>query len=61
MRRFTGGLLTAPYEFLQGIHDNYYVVPIAVGTRNYGVRNSHTSFAAAIDASNLVDPTLLTD
>ncbi len=49
------------HEFLQGIHDNYYVVPIAVGTRNFGVKNVHTSFAAAIDASNQVDPTLLTD
>lgn len=48
-------------EFLQSIHDNYYVVPIALGTRNFGVKDVHTSFAAAIDSSNQVDPTLLTD
>ncbi len=49
------------HEFLQLLHDNYYVVPIAVGTKNYGVKDVHTSFAAAIDSSNTLDPTLLTD
>ena len=48
-------------EFLRGIHDGYYVIPIDVRTKNFGVKDIHTSFAAAIDASNQLDPTLLTD
>ena len=48
-------------ELLQGIYDGYYVIPICVSTKNFGVMNSHTSFAAAIDTSNQVDPVLLTD
>ena len=48
-------------EFLQGIYDNYYVIPIAVSTKNFGVKDVHSSFAAAIDTSNQVDPCLLTD
>ncbi len=48
-------------EFMQFIHDNYLFVPIYSGTKNYGVNNAHSSFAAAIDNSCTVDPTLLTD
>ena len=48
-------------EFLRLIYERYYVIPIFVNTRNYGVKDEHASFAAAIDASNQVDPCLLTD
>ena len=48
-------------ELLQGIYDGYYVIPICVSTKNFGVKDIHTSFAAAIDTSNQVDPVLLTD
>ena len=48
-------------EFMQFIHDNYLFVPIYSGTKNYGVNNAQSSFAAAIDNSCTVDPTLLTD
>ena len=48
-------------DFIQGIYDGYYVIPIAVSTKNFGVKDAHTSFAAAIDTSNQVDPCLLTD
>lgn len=46
---------------MQNIHDDYLFVPIYSGTKNYGVNNAHSSFAAAIDNSCTVDPTLLTD
>ena len=49
------------HQFMEGIYDQYLVVPICVSTKNFGVLDSHTSFAAAIDTSNQVDPTLLTD
>lgn len=48
-------------EFLQLLHDGYYVIPIDVRTKNYGVKDIHTSFGAALDASNQLDPALLTD
>ena len=48
-------------EFIQTIYDNYYYIPVYVGTKNYGVLDEHTSFADAIDTSCTLDPTLLTD
>lgn len=48
-------------EFLQGVHDGYYVIPIDIRTKNYGVKDVHTSFASALDVANQLDPTLLTD
>lgn len=48
-------------QFMESIYDQYLVIPICVGTKNFGVQNAHASFAAAIDTSNQVDPTLLTD
>ena len=48
-------------EFLQGIHDGYYVIPIDIRTKNYGVKDIHTSFDSALDTSYQLDPTLLTD
>ena len=49
-------------EFLQLFHDGYYAIPIDVRTRNYGVKDEHTSFVSALDPStNQLDPTLLTD
>ena len=49
------------HNFMETIYENYYVVPLYAGSKNYGVRNAHTSFESAIDTSNQVDPTLLTD
>jgi hypothetical protein len=46
---------------MEGIYENYLFVPVCVGTKNYGVNDAHASFASAIDASNQLDPTLLTD
>lgn len=48
-------------EFMQEIHDQYLFVPIYTGTKNYGVNDAHSSFAAAIDNSCTVDPTKLAD
>ncbi len=48
-------------ELIEGIYEGYYVIPIAVSTKNFGVKDVHTSFEAAIDTSNQVDPVLLTD
>ncbi len=48
-------------EFMEGIYDQYLVVPICVGTKSFGALDIHSSFADAIDTSNQVDPTLLTD
>ena len=55
------GRLATYRQFMEGIYDQYLVVPICVSTKNFGVLDSHTSFASAIDTSNQVDPTLLTD
>ena len=49
------------HEFMEGIIDQYLAIPLYVSTKNFGVNTAHTSFAAAIDSSNQVDPTLLTD
>ena len=48
-------------DLIRGMYDQYHVIPICVGTVNFGVKDVHTSFAAAIDTSNRVDPCLLTD
>ena len=48
-------------DLIRGMYDQYHVIPICVGTVNFGVKDAHTSFAAAIDTSNRVDPCLLTD
>ena len=48
-------------QFIETIYENYLYVPVYVGTKNYGVLDTHSSFEAAIDTSNQVDPTLLTD
>lgn len=48
-------------EFMQNIHDEYLFIPVYTGTKNYGVNDVHSSFAAAIDNSCTVDPTKLTD
>ncbi len=48
-------------QFMEAIYENYYVIPVCVSTKNFGVQDAHTSFAAAIDTTNQVDPTLLTD
>ena len=48
-------------DFIRGMYDQYHVIPICVGTVNFGVKDVHSSFEAAIDASNRVDPCLLTD
>ncbi len=48
-------------DFLRGVYERYYVIPICVSTKNFGVKDVHASFAAAIDTSNQVDPVLLTD
>lgn len=47
--------------FMEKIYEDYLFVPVCVGTKNYGVMNTHTSFESAIDTSNQVDPCLLTD
>lgn len=43
------------------MHDNYYYIPLYQDTKNYGVAEAHTSFTNALDSSNQLDPTLLTD
>jgi len=48
-------------DFIRGMYDQYHVIPVCVGTVNFGVKDAHQSFAAAIDTSNRVDPCLLTD
>ena len=48
-------------DFIRGIYEDYHVIPVCVGTVNFGVKDVHQSFAAAIDTSNRVDPCLLTD
>jgi ABC-type transport system substrate-binding protein len=56
-----GDRTTLYQQFMEGIYENYLFVPVCVGTKNYGVNDAHASFASAIDASNQLDPTLLTD
>ena len=48
-------------EFQQIVHDDYTFIPMWVETKNYGVLAEHASFASALDATNMLDPTLLTD
>ena len=48
-------------EYQEYIHDNYLYIPMWYDTKNYGVMDGHTSFAAALDSSNQLNPTLLTD
>lgn len=49
------------HEYQQYLHDQYYFIPLYQDTKNYGVLEGHTSFANAMDSSNQLDPTLLTD
>lgn len=49
------------HEYQQYMHDQYYFIPLYAETKNYGVNEAHTSFDSALDASNQLDPTLLTD
>lgn len=49
------------HEYQQYMHDQYMFVPLFADTKNYGVQEAHASFAAALDSSNQLDPTLLTD
>ena len=49
------------HEYQQYMHDNYYYIPLYQDTKNYGVAEAHTSFTNALDSSNQLDPTLLTD
>lgn len=49
------------HEYQQYMYDNYYFIPLYQDTKNYGVLESHTSFTNALDSSNQLDPTLLTD
>ena len=48
-------------EFQQIMHDQYMYIPMWVETKNYGAKDVHTSFEAALDGSNQLDPTKLTD
>lgn len=48
-------------EFIEEIYEQYLAIPVCVGTKSFGVRDEHTSFSAAIDTSNQVDPVLLSD
>ena len=48
-------------EYQEYIHDNYLFIPLWNETKNYGVKDGHNSFASALDNSNQLNPTLLTD
>ena len=48
-------------QFQQIVHDEYTYIPMWVETKNYGALDEHTSFEAALDNSNQLDPTKLTD
>ena len=48
-------------EYQEYIHDNYLFIPLWNETKNYGVKDGHNSFEAALDSSNQLNPTLLTD
>ena len=48
-------------EYQEYIHDNYLFIPMWYETKNYGVLEGHTSFESALDTSNQLNPTLLTD
>ena len=49
------------HEYQQYMYDNYYFIPLDQDTKNYGVAEAHASFTNALDSSNQLDPTLLTD
>ena len=49
------------HEFQQIMHDEYLYIPMWVETKNYGVKDIHSSFGSALDSSNQLDPTKLTD
>lgn len=49
------------HEYQQYMYDNYYFIPLYQDTKNYGVAEAHASFTNALDSSNQLDPTLLTD
>ncbi len=49
------------HEYQQYMYDNYYFIPLYQDTKNYGVAEAHVSFTNALDSSNQLDPTLLTD
>lgn len=48
-------------EFQTILHDEYLYIPMWVETKNYGAKDQHSSFEAALDGSNQLDPTKLTD
>lgn len=48
-------------EFQQLIHDEYLYIPMWIETKSYGALDEHTSFEAALDSSNQLNPVLLTD
>lgn len=48
-------------EYQEYLHDNYLFIPMWNETKNYGVKDGHNSFEAALDNSNQLNPTLLTD
>lgn len=48
-------------EFQEIMHDEYLYIPMWADTKNYGVNDAHSSFENALTASNMLDPTLLTD
>jgi peptide/nickel transport system substrate-binding protein len=48
-------------DFIKGIYDEYLFVPICQGSKNFGVLDTHSSLANAIDSANVVDPCQLTD
>lgn len=48
-------------EFQQELHDQYRFIPLYTETKSYGVMSEHTSFADALNVTNMLDVTLLTD
>ena len=49
------------HEFQQIMHDEYLYIPMWVETKNYGVKEEHTSFESALENNNMLNPTKLTD
>ncbi len=43
------------------IHDQYLFVPMWCETKNYGVKDIHTSFENALGSDDQLDPALLVD
>ncbi|MCD7750110.1 MAG: ABC transporter substrate-binding protein, partial [Oscillospiraceae bacterium] len=48
-------------EFQQEMHDQYRFIPLYTETKSYGVMSEHASFADALNVTNMLDVTLLTD